>query len=208
MSFYETEEEQIEAIKAWWQRNQRWITMIAFAGLVLFAGFRYWQWHTAKVTHGASSAYERLMAATANEDNNSIEAYAKTIIKNYPNTVYSDASKLTLAKYWVSEKEPAKAIEVLESVVTDGHMAALKEVATLRLARIFISEGAYQKAIERLNGMTDTIYLPLVEELKGDAYFKLGEVNEARLAYQKAKELVKLNGLHNGFLDMKLEQIG
>lgn len=207
MSIYMTEAEQVEAIKAWWQRHQRVITTLITGVLLLVAGYRYWHWHTEKVTHLASEAYERLMMAASHKEGPQIEAYAHALIKEYPKTVYRDAARLTLAKHFVSEKKWDAASQELEAVVKHARMPALKEVAQIRLIRLWIAEKAYDKALTALNKMNSATYKPLIDELKGDVYAATQHFDEAEASYQEAREEIKIRGIGNVFLDMKSNEL-
>ncbi|MCH9717565.1 MAG: tetratricopeptide repeat protein [Gammaproteobacteria bacterium] len=207
MSIYMTEDEQLEAIKDWWKRNQRWITMLVSGALLLVAGYRYWAWHTDKVQHEASQAYEQLMVASSNQEAHAIEAYAKAIVKEYPKTVYGDAARLMLAKHWVTQKKLDDAVRELEQVVLHAKMPALKQVARIRLARLWIAEKTYDKALNYLEQTDSLIYKPLVDELKGDVYAATGRYEAAEALYREAREEVKLRGVGNVFLEMKTNEL-
>ena len=207
MSIYMTEAEQLEAIKAWWQRHQRLITTLVSSVLLLVAGYRYWHWHTEKMTHQASQAYEQLMVAASNQEGQLIEAYAKALMKEYPKTVYGDAARLTLAKQWVSEEKLEDAARELEYVVLYAKMPALQQVARIRLVRLWIAEKAFDKALNYLEQTDSSMYKPLVDELKGDVYAALGRLDEAEAAYQEAREEIKLRGVGNVFLEMKTNEL-
>ncbi|MDF1678292.1 MAG: tetratricopeptide repeat protein [Legionellaceae bacterium] len=207
MSIYMTEAEQLEAIKAWWQRHQRWITTLLSAVLLMVAGYRYWAWHTDKVRHDASQAYEQLMAAAANQESSAIEAYAKALVKNYPKTVYGDAARLMLAKHWVSETKWEDAARELEYVALYAKMPALQQVARIRLARLWIAEKAFDKALKYLDETNSTTYKPLIDELKADVYAATGRYDEAEALYREAREEVKLRGVGNVFLEMKSNEL-
>ncbi len=202
-----TEAEQLEAIKAWWQRHQRLITTVVSSLLLLVAGYRYWHWHTEKMTYQASQAYEQLMAAASNQEGQAVEAYAKALMKEYPKTVYGDAARLTLAKHWVSETKWADAARELEYVVLYAKMPALKQVARIRLVRLWIAEKAYDKALNYLEQTDSPMYKPLVDELKGDIYAATGRYDKAEALYQEAREEVKIRGVGNVFLDMKSNEL-
>lgn len=48
MSVYMTEEEQLAAIKNWWNKYSNVITVILSLVLLVTAGFKYWNWHQEK----------------------------------------------------------------------------------------------------------------------------------------------------------------
>ncbi|KTD36666.1 transmembrane protein [Legionella nautarum] len=207
MSVYMTEEEQLAAIKKWWNKYSNLITVILSALLLVFAGYRYWNWHQEKISTQASSAYERLMVAFSNQDNNGVQSYANQLIKDYGNTVYADAARLTLAKLFVSSDQFDKAQENLNYVATHSKMLALKQVAKLRMARLFAAQKAYDKALAELAIMDDSTYKPVVNELKGDIYAATGNYQQAIHSYKEAITEVRTNGMGNLFLEMKTNEL-
>lgn len=207
MSTYMTEAEQLEAIKNWWTRNQRWVSTLITVILLLVAGYRYWTWHTEKVTHDASEAYEQLMTAASNQEGDALQAYAKALIKAHPNTVYGDAARLALAKYWVNQQQWTEAAALLDRVMHHAKMPAMREIASIRLVRLWISEKQYDKALDALNGTHMAAYSALISELKGDIYAAQGQYAEAQTAYREAHEEVKLRGIGHVFLDMKSTEL-
>lgn len=207
MSIYMTEAEQWEAIKDWWQRHQRVIGMILSVVLLSIAGYRYWHWHAEKITSQASESYERLMAASSTDDHKAIEAYAKTLVSEFPKTVYADAAQLVLAKHWVSQAKWDNARHLLEHVAFHATMPALQQVARIRLARVLIEEKAFDKALGYLDGMDSSVYKPLIDELKGDVYAAKGHYQEAEVLYREARDEAKVRGVGNLFLDMKANEL-
>lgn len=207
MSIYMTETEQLEAIKAWWQRHQRIISLVLSIVLVSVAGYKYWNWHSGKMAWQASASYERLMAASSANDSKAIEAYSKTLIKDYPKTVYADAAELVLATHWVSLDKWNEAINVLEHVSLHATMPALQQVARIRLARILIEQKKFDKALGYLDQMDSSIYKPLLDELKGDVYVATGRYQEADVLYSEARDEAKVRGIGNLFLDMKANEL-
>lgn len=207
MSIYMTETEQWGAIKAWWQRHQRWITIVVSVVLLSVAGYRYWNWHSEKITRQASDTYERLMVASSSQDNKAIEAYAKTLVSEYPKTAYADAAELTLAKHWVAQAKWNEARKVLEHLAFHAKMPSLQQVARIRLARILIEEKAFDKALGYLDKMDGSVYKPLIDELKGDVYAATGRYQEADVLYREARDGAKVRGIGNLFLDMKANEL-
>ncbi|KTD08184.1 YfgM family protein [Legionella jamestowniensis] len=207
MSVYMTEEEQLQAIKKWWQKYNSLITVILSIVLLAVAGYKYWSWHQYKVSMQASSTYERMMIAFSNQDNKSVRAYANQLIHDYDQTVYADAARLTLAKLYIGFDKYAKARESLEYVVNHSKMPALKQVAKLRIARLFAAEKAYDKALAELSIVSDEAYMPVINELKGDIYAATGKYQQAINSYKEAITEVRTHGMGNLFLEMKTNEL-
>jgi predicted negative regulator of RcsB-dependent stress response len=203
-----TEDEQLEAIKKWWTRYQRPVTIVLSIVLAVVAGWRYWQWHADKVTQQASYTYEQLMMAFAQKDDKAVQAYAKQLSTEYRQTVYADVAHLAMAHYFVTHEQLNDAKNELNDVITHGNMPALQEVAAIRVARILISEKSYDAALNTLNELqtkhSDMVYAAKINELKGDIYAATGRAVKAQNFYQAAQVDVQKKGVNNAFLDMKI----
>lgn len=207
MSVYVTEDEQLEVIKKWWNKYSNTVTVILSLLLFTFAGFKYWNWHQEKIDRQASTAYERLMVAFSNQDNKSVQSYAKQLMDDYGKTVYADAARLTLAKLFVTDDNYEKAIETLQYIANNSRTRALKQVAKIRIARLFAAEKAYDKALAELTTVDDIAYMPVVNELKGDIYAATGQYQQAIASYKEAMTEVHTNGMGNPFLEMKTNEL-
>lgn len=207
MSVYMTEAEQVEMIKSWWKRYNSIIIVLLSLVLLLIAGFKYWQWHQAKVTEQASNTYEHLMLAFSNQDYKSVRSYANQLVTDYSDTVYADAARLTLAKLYVTHEHYQRAQVLLEEVASHSKMKALADVARIRLARLWVEEKSYDRALNELAAVTDGAYFPVVNELRGDIYSSTGRYQQAATYYHKAIDAVQKNGMGNLFLEMKSNEL-
>ena len=202
-----TEAEQLQAIKKWWKQHQNAILTTLSVVLLAISGFKYWNWHQEKISQQASNAYEHLMVSFSNQDNKGVRAYANQLITDYGNTVYADAAHLTLAKLFVSHEKYAKAQKELEYVATHSKIISLQEIAKIRLARLLTAEKSYDKALTELDKVNSHVYLPLVNELKGDIYAATGQYQQAVSFYQLAIGGVQKQGIGNSFLEMKTNDL-
>ncbi|GGI76206.1 YfgM family protein [Legionella impletisoli] len=207
MSVYMTEEEQIEAIKRWWKRYSNIIIVTISLILLAIAGYKYWSWHQGKKIQQASVAYEHLMVAFSNKDNKKIHSYANQLIKEYNDTVYADAARMTLAKLFVTNGKFKHAEEQLQQVANKSKMPALQQVAKIRLARILLSQAQYDQAINKLEPVIDASYKPVINELRGDIYAATGKYPQAVAAYRKAINESQSQGIGNLFLEMKTNEL-
>lgn len=207
MSVYMTEEEQLAAIKKWWNKYNNSITIVISLVLLTFIGIKYWNWHQDKIQMQASSAYERLMLAFSNQDSKGIQAYSNQLIKNYSKTIYADAAHLTLAKNYVSQDNYDKAQEHLEFVIKHSKLNALKQVARIRITRLMIAKKNYDQALTELASVNDNAYKPVIDELKGDIYAATGQYQQAIASYKEAITEVRTSGMGNLFLEMKTNEL-
>lgn len=207
MSVYMTEAEQVALLKSWWKRYNGIITVLLSLVLLVMATFKYWHWHQAKVMEQASNHYEHLMLSFSNQDYKSVRGFANQLVANYGDTVYADAAQLVLAKLDVTHDRYKRARVRLEAVALHSKMKALADVARIRLARLWAEEKSYDKALAVLADVTDSAYLPMVNELRGDIYSITGQYEQAASHYRKAIDEVQKDGMGNMFLEMKSNEL-
>ena len=207
VSIYMTETEQLEALKKWWKRYNNIITITLSVILLLISGYKYWNWHQEKINQQASMTYENLMLAFSNQDNKGVRGYANQLLKDYADTVYSDAARLTLAKLYVLQEKYPKAKEALSYVANHSKMPTLQQLAKIRLARLLAAEKSYDQALKELSTVDGNAYMPVVNELRGDVYAATGQYQQAVLSYKKAIVEAQTHGMGNLLLEMKTNEL-
>ncbi len=207
MSVYMTEEDQIEAIKKWWNRYSGMFTVCLSIIVLIFSAYKYWIWHEHKISQEASNAYEHLMLALSNQDNKKVKGFANQLISDYSKTVYADVAHLTLAKLDVSHEKYSDAQKELRYVAKHSKMVALQDVAKIRLARLLVAEESYDAALGELETIKNSTYLPVVSEVKGDIFAATNRDSEALMAYRDALQALQVDGLANLFLEMKASEL-
>jgi predicted negative regulator of RcsB-dependent stress response len=112
-----------------------------------------------------------------------------------------------LARESVSKNNYPAAETHLNWVVDTAHDAALRQMARIRLARVLLADNKSKEALKILNTVDDPIYLPLIEDVKGDIFVSQGNAAQAKVSYaealQNAPELVSIYPL----LQMKLDNL-
>ena len=187
MEEYETEEQQVEALKKWWKANGTSLVMGLAIGVSALFGWRYYaeQSHTHAVQ--ASDLYMQIAqkAASNTLDDKAIDIN-NLLINEYSDTPYAALSSLALAKYEYEQNNIDNAAAQLELASKHANGDLLKQVAELRLIRVYIEQEKYSEAEALLNATHDAAFDAQFEELKGDLYNAKGDTAQARLAYDKA----------------------
>lgn len=198
MERFETEEQQIEAIKRFWKENGTFILL----GIVLGVG-GLWAWRayndnvvTAKesASRGYTSALEQFV------ESDDVQGLAQFVDGN-SDTGYAPLAALIVAQQAVesSDYETAKSKLTVASEVKNE----IADVAKLRLAKVHLQLGEYNEAISVLDSVTAEAFSDQVNELKGDVLYAQGAFDAARDAYALA-----LNELPNDpNIKMKLDNI-
>ncbi len=210
MSELKTEEEQIEAFKAWWKKNG---TALVVAVAVAVAGYFGWQaWKNGQETHlsEASALYQNLVKAAANldDENNqkTVSFIAKQLSEDYSDTGYAMFGQLFLARVDAEQGNYDDAISALELAIQETEDASFIAIANLRIARLLLQKGDYQAAMNRSQLVTEPEYLAQQQEVIGDIYLQQGMRDDARMAYEKASEALGA-GVNHPLLDIKLQDL-
>lgn len=207
MSSYMTEEEQLEAIKKWWQRHQyKLITVLSFI-LLLTAGYKYWFIHKEKLTAQASNQYELMMLAFSNNDDKKVQSYASSLIKEHSSSVYADVAHLLMAKIEFNNRHTPQATQHLAYVANDSTLPVLQQVAKIRWARLLLANKSYEKAQALLSPITQPAFTPVINELQGDIYSAKGHYTKAMACYQQAMSSFHQEGMNNLLLEMKMNEV-
>ncbi|MFC3121146.1 YfgM family protein [Agaribacter flavus] len=198
MDRFETEEQQVEAIKQFWKENGTAIIVGAVLGLGGLWGWRYYSDKTIEDKELASVAYQSsVQAFVESEDTAAIE----TFLSEHSDTGYSQLASLLVAQQAVEKDDFDKAKTALQSVTSSK--TELADIARIRLAKIHISLNENTQALNVLEQVEAVSFNDQVNELKGDALFAQGQYDEARSAYNLA--LVELPNDIN--IKMKLDNI-
>lgn len=190
MESYRTEEEQVEALKKWWDENGR-STMAAVA-LALAAGFgwQFWQEHRTEQAERASVVYEEMLTAVREAaqagDSAKLKTLAERVKADYPSSYYAQFASMHLARIAVVEDRLDDAEQELHWVLTRNPETEVRLLAELRLARVKTAQGQPRKALDILSAAEPGAYEPAYAEAEGDAWLALGESENATAAYERA----------------------
>ena len=181
MEVYNSEEEQVQAIKQWWKENAVSIIAGIVLGLGGILGYQYWGSQKVAQAATASELYEQASIAKTTEEKTRITLNLST---EFSGTPYASLAMLELAKVNVEEKKLTDAINNLKWVLDNGD-DGIKHIARQRLARVYIAKNEIDSAEALLQGMTEKAYEADYAEIKGD-------ISRARKQYLQARENYKI----------------
>ena len=208
MDIYRTEEEQIEAVKSWWQENGKSIIAGVVIGLAAIFGWRGWQNHSALQAEAASTLYQQMINASRNGERDDIKVYADRIIADHATSAYGLFAGLMLARLAAEAGDLAGAETHLNRVLADNNEAGIEHIARLRLARVLIARERLDEALRHLNVDDRASFAARYEELKGDIFVKQGKKQEAQAAYQAALAEIDMTSELQAVLELKLDELG
>ncbi len=205
MEIYETEEEQVAALKAWWKENSRSVIIGSVLGIALVVSWNYWQSYKQTQAEQASSLYSQLLDFTNKGQNESAEKISEQIIKQYGSTSYAAYATLIQAKLKVAAGDLTAAKNILEAQTKKGDLA-LQNLARINLVHLMLATKEYEKGLKIIaeaDPASTKNFAGSYEELTGDLYVALDRLGEARTAYQNALR----EGQGSPLLQFKLDDI-
>ncbi|MFC3094693.1 hypothetical protein DRW07_12610 [Alteromonas sediminis] len=200
MEQFETEEQQVEAIKRFWKENGIAIVAGAVLGLGGLWGWRYYTDSQLAAKEVASTAYQQgIQDIAESQSPEALESFAA----NTEQRGYQSLSGLIIAQQAVEAGDLEKAADALQNVLVQQGDAPLAQVAALRLASIQIEQGQFDVALSTLDKVTDEAFKAEALILKGDAYSKLERFDNARQSYVAALDVAPENRL----IQLKLDNL-
>jgi predicted negative regulator of RcsB-dependent stress response len=191
------EHEQSERVLQWLRNNGAGLIGGILLGLAAIGGWKWWEQRGEQKQLEAATQYQAAMDAIEAKD-----AQAGNKVKALGQGIYHTLASLELAKSQVAANQRDAAIATLKSVRSDD--PAIAEVVNLRLARLLIDAKQADAALKLVAGATS----PAAIEVRGDAQFALGRLEQARQAYAQAMTKLDVASPQRRLLELKLTEAG
>jgi predicted negative regulator of RcsB-dependent stress response len=205
-----TEDDELAAMKDWWQRNGKPLVTGGLLALVVVLGWQAWTRYESNQSQGASMLYQQLLETaltpSGQADTARVADIANKLKSEFGGTAYAQYGSLFVAKVAVDNGKLDDAAAELKLVTDKPASDTLGEIARQRLARVLAAQNKTDDALKLLEGDADKAFLATREELKGDLLVQLGRVDEANAAYQKAKAALSDEAAVGG-LQIKLDDL-
>lgn len=203
MSDYETEEQQVEAIKDWWKENSKSV----FLGVVLGVGgilsWRGWVSYEQNQAVEASDLYAQVADAAVADDSATVKSLSATLRDDHSGSAFASMASLMEARVDVQEGAFSEAGDRLQWVIDNASLEEMKVVARLRQARVLLADGKADEALKALPASVSPEFAGRAAEIRGDIHLAKGDIDAARNAYSEAQTQSQGNSL----LGMKLDDL-
>jgi predicted negative regulator of RcsB-dependent stress response len=204
VEIYQTEEQQVEAIKGYWEKNGNMIIAGIALGFAGFIGFNFYKDNKLDEELAISDSYQVLIESSA-KDKETFSKNAEKFISDNPNTSYASLTALALAKEAAEKQDWAATQTQLVSAIESAPSDGVRGIASLRLARVQIQQKEYDQALATLAKPLPESFTAAIEEIKGDTYLLQSKTELATNAYQAA---IAAGGLASSpSLQMKLDDL-
>lgn len=189
MAIYDTEEEQVEQLKKWWDANSTSLIGGVITAIVIVTGWNFWQNHQLEQRQQASQLYQNMLDSAAKNDNASVEKLADQLASEYGSSAYAHFAALEKAKSKVDQGDLEAAKAILQQQVQNASDQELQNIARLRLIQLMLATNQYEeglKLIAAVDPAKSEGFSASYDELAGDLYVAMDRLDDARNAYQSA----------------------
>lgn len=208
MAYDLEEQEQLDAIKAWWQQYGKFVVLAIVACALTIAAFQGWRYYRAQQAEKAATLYMQLEQAEQANDAKRVREIAAQLVQNYGSTHYAGMAALSAAKAGFETGELEDARKNLQWTIQNARDDEMRDVARVRLAGILLDEKQYDEALTVLAAKPTEAYVPLYADRRGDILTAQGKLAEARTAYELALEKSDPNSQYRRLVELKLDGLG
>jgi predicted negative regulator of RcsB-dependent stress response len=228
VAYEQSEEEQVEAFKRWWQANGASVIIGLVLAVVLSLGWQWWQGQREATAQRAGQLFSEMSLTLENAESTYANtqktapadgavthadfqiprALADRLLTEFPDSFYAELAGLTLVRIELDSQQPDAARARLEYLTSHAKNEAIKPLARLRLAHLLWGTGNNEAALQQLDGFWPESFRSDAEALRGDVLLSMQRIDEARTAYDAALAQATLLGLETGLLRIKRDDLG
>ena len=208
MAYDLEEQEQLDAIKAWWTDYGKLVMLAVIAALLTIAGFQGWRYYKAQQAERAATLFSQLDQAERANESKKVREIAAQITQSYGSTQYAGMAALSAAKASFETGELEDARKNLQWVIDKAREEEMRDVARLRLAGVLLDEKKYDEALQLLAAKAGETYAALYADRRGDVLTAQGKNAEARAAYQIALDKSEQGGQYRRLIEVKIDALG
>jgi len=204
---YETEEQQVEAIKKWLAENYKMVIVLTIVGLGSIVGVQQWKHSQSVKGQTVSIEYDHILQVVAESQDKSLTHQVETLLTDYADYPYAALAALLEAKELVDAGKMSDAEKKYQWVIDNSKVSSLQHISRIRLATLLSAQGKNEDALKMLEteqGSFKASYL----EVKGDILVALQRINEARAAYDQALQAYAAIGANAQILSVKRNDLG
>ncbi len=208
MSTYDLEEqEQLAALKAWWNEHGGAIILGATLVLAAVGAWNAWTWYQRSQSAQAAVLYDTLQKAARANDLKTTRETAGAILENFPRSAYAPLAALVSAKVQFQAGDLKTARAQLQWVIEHARSDEIRSIAALRLASVLLDDNEPDAALKILEAKPHPGFEALYASQRGDILATQKKRSEARAAYKTALEKAGAGPLRDA-LRLKLDALG
>ncbi len=183
------EQEQLDQLKAFWQKYRNLITGVLTVALFTYAAYSGYQWWRNNQAAQASQLYDTMVVAISKGDKDQTLRAADDLQKQFGRTPYASMASLVAAKIASDAGDTPKAIDYLRWTAKNASNDGYAALGKLRLASQLVEQGTEKDLAEAdaiLKEKPISGFEALWLERRGDWYLAQKKTAEAKFSYQDA----------------------
>jgi len=202
------EQEQIDALKAWWRQNGRLVIAAVVAAALAAAAVTGWRSFQSGKAGEAAQLYANLEQAAAADDAAKTKELSTVLMDKYAGTAFGPMAALIAAKSSFDQGDLKSAGAQLQWALEHAKDDETAAVAQLRLAAVRLDEKQYDQALRLLEAKHPEAFAGLYLDLRGDVLVAQGKAAEASAAYKDALAKLPEQGNYRLVVQAKLDALG
>ena len=202
------EQEQLDALKAFWNKQGNLITWTLVLVLGAFAAWNGWQWFQRDQATKAGAMFDELDRAVRAGDAERAGLVFTDLKARYPGTAFAQQGGLLAARVQFDKGQADAARASLAWVGEHAVEDEMRTVARLRLAALQAEAKQYDEALKTLAAAKAPGFEGLVEDRRGDVLLAQGKAAEARTAYQAAYKAMGERVDYRRLIEAKMIALG
>lgn len=202
------EQEQIDAVKAFWGQYGNLITWTVTLVLVAFAGWNGWNWWQREQAVKASAMFDEMDQAVQAGDADKAARVFKDLKDRFGRTTYAQQAGLLVAKVQADKGQADAAIASLGWVADDAADEEYRGLAHLRLAALLLDKKDHEGALKQLDAVKSPELAGLVDDRRGDVLMAQGKQAEAVVAWKKGWDALSDKLDYRRVVEAKLTAVG
>ena len=216
MAEYSTDEERIEAIKAWWSEYGKQTTLVLVLVLSGYLGWQYVDHRQVQNAHLASEQFSEILDLWPDQLGDNIDGSstdkivqaAENLKKTNTGSAYAWLSSMALARVAIDNGDLDGARAELSRLLDMDLSEVDEQLVRLRLARVESARDDVDEALRLLQGINAGALESLYKEAIGDFFFDKGNAPAAYTAYKAAlRSNQSGDNMLNGLLELKIKQV-
>ena len=202
------EQEQLDALKAFWKQYGNLITWLLVAALALYAGWNAWGYWQREQAAKASSMFGELERAAQASDAEKTGRIFGDLKDRFGRTASAQQAGLLAAKVQHDKGQADAARASLAWVGDNAVEDEYRSIAHLRLAGLLLDAKQYDEALKQLDAAKAPDFQALVADRRGDVLLAQGKKDDARGAYQTAYQGLDVKLEYRQLVQAKLTALG
>lgn len=209
MAVYDLEEqENIDALKAWWRQYGRLVIAAAVAFVLGVAGIQGWRhWKNQQSLQAAAVFGELEEAATAGDAAKTAEL-AGRIRSEFARTGYASRAGLLAARSAFDAGKSDEAADWFAWAADSARDPQTAALASLRLAQVRLDQKKLPEALQALERPHPEPFVALFADTRGDVLVAQGKLDEARKVYQVALDKLPKSSAYRNVVEIKRDALG